>query len=203
MSTKIYYAWTWPVRSHRHALAAFREFALADAAARVKKVVARVNRAAFEKAARAFARKRKTTLTREMTRDLTVKFTMELAAGCSASPYRAQVLDLDASLTLFFVAPDVFAVGFGECWDRLPDPPALPFPDVPTVEDFAYWNNTDKPAHLTDRQWEARGRIWDGFLDRWSAERMTHTIISGKDEQGFEEVVRRVRPRGNVYRMLP
>lgn len=34
----------------------------------------------------------------------------------------------------------------------------------PYVEEFGYWNNTDKPARLTDIQWDEREIMWDRIL---------------------------------------
>jgi hypothetical protein len=31
------------------------------------------------------------------------------------------------------------------------------------LEDYAYWNNTDRPSHISQRQWDQRGRIWDAI----------------------------------------
>ena len=37
------------------------------------------------------------------------------------------------------------------------------------LEDYAYWNNTDQPDHLTRAQWNQRARMWDPMLEheRW------------------------------------
>jgi hypothetical protein len=32
------------------------------------------------------------------------------------------------------------------------------------IEDFAYWNNTDRPAEVSAKEWAARGKIWDDIL---------------------------------------
>lgn len=32
------------------------------------------------------------------------------------------------------------------------------------VEDYSYWNNTDKPKELTDEQWNQRAENWDKVL---------------------------------------
>lgn len=31
------------------------------------------------------------------------------------------------------------------------------------LEDFAYWNNSDKPQHLSEKSWTARGAVWDAL----------------------------------------
>jgi len=33
--------------------------------------------------------------------------------------------------------------------------------DIPELEDYAYWNNTDQPDHISDEDWASRGRAWD------------------------------------------
>jgi hypothetical protein len=36
--------------------------------------------------------------------------------------------------------------------------------DEQGLEEYAYWNNTDHPEHLTRRAWLKRGRMWDRVL---------------------------------------
>jgi hypothetical protein len=33
------------------------------------------------------------------------------------------------------------------------------------LEDFSYWDNTDKPSRIRVKEWEARGKIWDRIFD--------------------------------------
>lgn len=35
---------------------------------------------------------------------------------------------------------------------------------LPGVEEYGYWNNTDKPEHVTDAQWRKRAKDWDKAL---------------------------------------
>lgn len=41
--------------------------------------------------------------------------------------------------------------------------------DDPRLEDFAYWNNTDKPKEVTDHEWAWRATVWNDLTDwdRW------------------------------------
>lgn len=43
------------------------------------------------------------------------------------------------------------------------------FMSQPWVEEYGYWNNTDRPDHLTARQWERRRKTWNAILkqDPW------------------------------------
>lgn len=34
----------------------------------------------------------------------------------------------------------------------------------PKVSEYAYWNNTDRPANLSAEEWDARGEAWDRVL---------------------------------------
>lgn len=38
--------------------------------------------------------------------------------------------------------------------------------ELPFVEDFGYWNNTDKPDELTEDEWSDRCEAWNVVLDR-------------------------------------
>ena len=33
------------------------------------------------------------------------------------------------------------------------------------VEDYSYWNNTDRNMDITEDEWEIRGEVWDRVLD--------------------------------------
>lgn len=35
---------------------------------------------------------------------------------------------------------------------------------VPGYEDYAYWNNSDRPEHISARAWNARKKIWNTLL---------------------------------------
>jgi hypothetical protein len=31
------------------------------------------------------------------------------------------------------------------------------------LQDFSFWDNTDRPKRITEKQWKARGRVWDAI----------------------------------------
>lgn len=35
------------------------------------------------------------------------------------------------------------------------------FTDLPWVEEYAYWNNTDPPDEMSETEWEERGKAWE------------------------------------------
>lgn len=40
------------------------------------------------------------------------------------------------------------------------------FRDQPYIQDYSYWNNTDKPDEVTDAEWEERELTWNRLLPR-------------------------------------
>lgn len=35
---------------------------------------------------------------------------------------------------------------------------------MPGVSEYAYWNNSDKPEHVTDEEWDDRASVWNAVL---------------------------------------
>jgi len=101
-----------------------------------------------------------------------------LDASFNAWPYKRR----------WYIQPIFASVG------RPPDIPAL----APYVEEYGYWNNTDQPEHVTDRQWRARRDTWEKIClstsAAWHTRRFTHLTIDGKLPWliGFDELERRV-----------
>lgn len=63
----------------------------------------------------------------------------------------------------------------------------------PGVSEFAYWNNTDQPDHITDADWEQRRVIWDELLPGAGVPSLNGFTIAIADPLGpdFEELRRR------------
>jgi hypothetical protein len=50
--------------------------------------------------------------------------------------------------------------------------------DLEWVEDYCYFNNTDRPERVTARQWAARSNMWDKLcLNDHDATRLSYTIV--------------------------
>lgn len=59
--------------------------------------------------------------------------------------------------------------------------------------DYSYWNNTDRPDRVTQREWDARQRTWERVVlqgDRWDRGRLDHVVMSD-DAYGQQVRVRR------------
>jgi len=48
------------------------------------------------------------------------------------------------------------------------------------LEEFGYWNNTDKPEKLSNKEWDERGRIWNAIDTNW--QRQLVCVISEYDD---------------------
>jgi hypothetical protein len=57
------------------------------------------------------------------------------------------------------------------------------------VENYSYWNNTDQPKNITNREWNNRRKMWDkvclGRVIQWSEFRLEHVIFSWRDFMSF------------------
>lgn len=69
---------------------------------------------------------------------------------------RDPAVDMDFSFSVHPVGRYLYGVVFCDRSEWLDE-----FMKLPWVEEFAYWNNTDPPEHLTTRQWKRRERIWE------------------------------------------
>jgi hypothetical protein len=106
------------------------------------------------------------------------------------NPEIASSLKVGAILTKCFVISKMSArFGNLDCWCNIfpSDEYFLLIPEFPStanshpnfpewVEEFAYWNSTDKPDNLTDEVWEYREQIWDSVLDN-DYRRMNYTVL--------------------------
>ena len=39
--------------------------------------------------------------------------------------------------------------------------------EMDELEEYGYWNNTDKPEHVSEAAWNWRAKIWNDFCDEW------------------------------------
>jgi hypothetical protein len=81
------------------------------------------------------------------------------------------------------------------------------------VEDFAYWDNTDRPDHLSAREWAYRRKTWDavclGGRNRWDRLRLTYPVVDTDPLSGspwYGELLNRYirrQPEANDMPKLP
>lgn len=72
---------------------------------------------------------------------------------------RAMLYDFECSLSIFLEGEYAYFLIFAENqkFHKL-------FSRQKSVHEFNFWNNTDKPNHISDKRWEERSEIWDRVL---------------------------------------
>jgi hypothetical protein len=106
--------------------------------------------------------------------------------------------DVDCGLNIWLHGHHAYVIPIGPYWilDN------IKFPKW--VEDYSYWNNTDPPKSVTERQWGARRDTWDkictghGKSDH-NARRLYHGVIDLERRGSYvshTELQMRLFPRG-------
>lgn len=198
MSTKIYTAWRCRHRMFYLALDEIRKKAFEYAAKTVREEIKAFEPKVFEKAYKTFMKVKKQPDTPELRKLLQVRSAMAAAQIASTSMERMHPCDIDASLNVWLYNDHVYMIAYGECWNHVGN-------FVPSAaEDYAYWNNTDKPDHVTHQQWRQRGKTWDEvFGDAWDSARLVHKIIEAKDDTGLHELAKILLPKVDPYTVVP
>ena len=62
--------------------------------------------------------------------------------------------------------------------------PNIEYPDY--VEEYSYWNNTDRPKDISEEEWEKRGRLWDYINSSWDKNRLEHKIMTDSGDRWYQ-----------------
>lgn len=81
--------------------------------------------------------------------------------------YRAPNLDKDIGFALKEYKGDLYLYLFSE--DR--EISKMLLKEIENIEEFGYWNNTDKPDSVTESHWGKRKKIWNELLTSYSFEK--------------------------------
>lgn len=197
MSTKIYRAVRCPVGNINNVLLELRNMAMIHAATEVKRFARRIDGKAVLNLAKDMGASRGKDVTKRLLTEARYQLAFKEAIVSSQRPERAVPLDIDASCNVWVDKGKAYMILYGPLWPSQYVPPG--------AEDYAYWNNTDRPDAVSARAWKARGDTWDRVvLDHdWNATRMVHTIISAKEETGLHELCKLVLPGHDPYAVLP
>lgn len=115
------------------------------------------------------------------------------AKQASQSPQRSEH-DIDCSMNVWFHGRHAYVMPFGEAWIHEGF-------TCGGVEDYAYWNNTDRPDDVTARAWAARSKTWEAVcLDNWDRSRLVHTIVDVVKDIGVTEVARRIVKKNDIHK---
>lgn len=110
---------------------------------------------------------------------------MEAAMANSEKMDRDFDYDFNCSVNIWINGRYAYAIPYGE----RPILEKIRYPKW--VEDYAYWNNTDHPEHLTRQQWLARGRMWEKVaLGNWNGRRLNHEVVSFRKPEHIPSKVR-------------
>jgi hypothetical protein len=197
MSTKIYTAWRCSVWTfEQDFVPAFRKHCMKQVVARVKKLAAAVKDERLKEIyeTKGWAKEHTYDQFLALKEDfIRVREVFREAAKASKKLERDVLFCLDCSFNVWFNNHKAYIIPYGEHWIT------EGFKPPKGVEDYAYWNNTDKPDELTDRQWAARKRKWDEVcLNSWDATRLVHQIINAGDNIGLYEIATSVMPKKDV-----
>lgn len=200
MSTKIYNGWRCSVKDfYESYLPDFTNHCLTTVCAVVKDQMERVDAISLAEKIyneNGWAKENKVTFEdfyRERRDSLKLRQVFERAKEASLSPSRSDQC-YDCSLNVWFYKNKAYIIPYGESWIV-----SKGWNDSAKVEEkyenYSYWNNTDQPEGITDRQWDTRKKNWDAVcLNDWDKLRLTKEIINAKTNIGLNEIARILLP---------
>ncbi|MCK4526130.1 hypothetical protein KAW18_02065 [candidate division WOR-3 bacterium] len=105
------------------------------------------------------------------THDIIIKLYKDAVVSTEKNPF-----NFDMCVSIHEYEDYYYLIPYGvieyDRWDFLDNNPQL--------EEFGYYNNTDKPENVSDRDWDDRELIWNAIIDVW--ERQLVCIISEYDD---------------------
>lgn len=116
-----------------------------------------------------------------------VRKLLSLSIRASESPLRGEPFLIDASLNAWIYSGRIYVIPYAQFLY------SGDFTAPPEAHEYRYWNNTDRPGEITDREWGNRRKTWDRVcLDDWDRGRMTHQVIEAKSNVGLVDVAKRL-----------
>ena len=96
------------------------------------------------------------------------------------------------------------------CFYIIPYPPYrnFKFKRLPKYcKDFSYWNNTDQPKNISNREWNNRAKTWErialGGVDQWDESRFDHVVFEAKHPSvGMYALQDRILGKGNKHMIV-
>lgn len=132
-------------------------------------------------------------------RDWTVKgvsqsFALHRQAAARKSDTRDPAYDFDFSLTFIPCGRKILTLCYSEQFEHL-------WKAFPGVEEYGYWNNTDKPETVSNVAWRRRAKDWDaavgddapcmrGFtIEAWGKYNGPHATVEARLQPAFKRRV--------------
>lgn len=88
-----------------------------------------------------------------------IDYAEQKKSEASKSMMRNPFYDFDVHIPFFFYSDFVYCIIFSE-QRRIHEM----FKDIPTVEDYSYFNNTDKPDDVSEKDWDERALVWNKIM---------------------------------------
>lgn len=89
------------------------------------------------------------------------------------------LFDLTASFNFWIRGEYVYTIPYFESWLG-----EIDYPDW--VEDYAYWNNSDRPEYISNEEWNKRRELWEEINSNWDKGRLVHLIMTSDGDRWFE-----------------
>lgn len=114
-------------------------------------------------------------------RPLATRISLALALSASKGSTRNK-FDIDCGFNFWIRDNHAYIIPFGESRH-------VEGFEHPHAFDYHYQNSTDGPKHISKKAWAERSRNWNDILETFDAERMTHHVVSVKEDIGTYAIV--------------
>lgn len=182
MSIKLYYAYRFPANKLNEFLDIVTEFSIKKTAAQVWHIIHTIKQERVDELVQQTGNpKMFEGLTPDEIRVEVVYYSLltRLFKENADDWCRANIFNLQSGWSLFFHKGRFYAWPWGNLTEQFDEVLA----DYPWVENYSYWDNTDHPEDVSDREWERRGKTW---LEIWTpdefAHRLTFTTVDFSDD---------------------
>ena len=189
MSTKIYTAWRVPIGRFNEFLNLIHNYMHNEAKKQLKQLMGAILPAKIEELMEKIYHekgwsKEKTYPQFKEVRNwdeyIRFRYAIELCYKASKGKERDPFFDLDCSLNVWLNGRKAYIIPYGEGSKYA----GFQIPDF--AEDYEYWDNSDRPDEVSQRQWRSRADKWENvcFVD-WNKNRLLHEVVNVKEDMGL------------------
>lgn len=96
-----------------------------------------------------------------------------------SSKQRKELCNMDCSFNFWLDKGIVYFIPYLPCWQvaKIPNVMKKRY----NLQDYSYWNNSDPPEEIPDKEWGKRGKTWDRLaldpFDKWNENRYERVMI--------------------------
>jgi hypothetical protein len=119
-------------------------------------------------------------------KELKVSLLLDMCEKAAAIPERTPV-DVECGINLWLYEKHFFCMPIHPRWMGMPENLS---DRLDWAEDFSYWNNTDRPEHLTEEEWDQRGFTWNQIncgegTASHNARRLYHSVVEFRPPSSY------------------